>query len=135
MIKANAWLGEVEGLWGVAALWVFALHVGILCGANLPLVSLGAFGVYLFILISEFIMVHQFLQRETVELWTEASTWPLTVLVLSGLSPNRQLILTTRLNGKASSNRERHESVAINGVRCNQSAALYRASFRRVINL
>jgi peptidoglycan/LPS O-acetylase OafA/YrhL len=74
MIKGNAWLGEVEGLRGVAALWVFALHVGILCGTRLPLISSGAYGVDLFILISGFIMVHQFLQRETAEPWTDSTT-------------------------------------------------------------
>ena len=74
MTKNKAWLGEVEGLRGLAALWVFALHVGILCGTRLPIVSNGAFGVDLFILISGFIMVHQFLQREDVEPWTAPTT-------------------------------------------------------------
>jgi hypothetical protein len=39
-----------------------------------------------------------------------------------------------RNSWKASSNRECHESLAINGSHCNQFATLFRASFRRVIN-
>src|SRR5258707_970747 len=38
-----------------------------------------------------------------------------TLCLRVGLSPNRKLLLSTRLNGRASSNRKRHESVAING--------------------
>ena len=74
MTKAQQWLGEVEGLRGLASMWVFAFHAALLCGASIPIISAGDRGVDLFILISGFIMVHQFHQRESVEPWQEAST-------------------------------------------------------------
>jgi peptidoglycan/LPS O-acetylase OafA/YrhL len=75
MIKGKGWLGEVEGLRGLASLWVFAFHVGIACGTAFPIISSGGRGVDLFILISGFIMVHQFLQREDVEPWNDTATF------------------------------------------------------------
>jgi peptidoglycan/LPS O-acetylase OafA/YrhL len=74
VIKSKGWLGEVEGLRGLASLWVFALHAAVACGATLPIISSGGRGVDLFILISGFIMVHQFQQRETLEPWNKPAT-------------------------------------------------------------
>ncbi len=60
---SRSWLPELEGLRGLAALWVFTLHVSNLTGADLPVFKAGGLGVDLFILLSGFLMVHQHEQR------------------------------------------------------------------------
>jgi peptidoglycan/LPS O-acetylase OafA/YrhL len=73
-IVTKSWLTELEGLRGLAALWVFAVHVSILCGTNIPVISWGALGVDLFILLSGFLMVHQYEQRKDSNPWTSRKT-------------------------------------------------------------
>jgi peptidoglycan/LPS O-acetylase OafA/YrhL len=70
----KSWLTELEGLRGLAALWVFASHVSIMSGAHIPIISWGALGVDLFILLSGFLMVHQYEQRKAERPWTEVRT-------------------------------------------------------------
>ena len=60
---SRSWLPELEGLRGLAALWVFTLHASNLTGADLPGFKAGGLGVDLFILLSGFLMVHQHEQR------------------------------------------------------------------------
>jgi peptidoglycan/LPS O-acetylase OafA/YrhL len=68
------WLKELEGLRGIASLWVLALHVSILSGTHFPIISQGALGVDLFILLSGFLMVHNYEQRKLVQPWSAPKT-------------------------------------------------------------
>jgi len=68
------WLKELEGLRGLASIWVFAMHVSILCGASIPVISQGALGVDLFILLSGFLMVHNYEQRRQTQPWSDTKT-------------------------------------------------------------
>jgi peptidoglycan/LPS O-acetylase OafA/YrhL len=51
------------------------MHVSILSGANIPVISWGALGVDLFILLSGFLMVHQSEERKHSEPWSEYRTF------------------------------------------------------------
>lgn len=70
----ESYLQELEGLRGLAALWVLLYHVGALMGVQLLLVRSGGLGVDLFILLSGFLMVHQYEQRRTSQPWSSART-------------------------------------------------------------
>jgi peptidoglycan/LPS O-acetylase OafA/YrhL len=74
MAEDRSWLNELEGLRGLAAFWVFASHVALLVGFHPPLISWGGLGVDLFILISGFLMTHQYVQRRAIEPWSEPRT-------------------------------------------------------------
>jgi peptidoglycan/LPS O-acetylase OafA/YrhL len=63
--QSKSWVPELDGLRGFAALWVFSMHVALLSGASIPIVSQGAYGVDLFILLSGFVMAHQYEQRHS----------------------------------------------------------------------
>jgi len=65
----------LDGLRGVAALWVLIGHMMILTGFRLPLVSRPDLGVDLFILLSGFLMVFQYQLRAGSEDWTAPGTW------------------------------------------------------------
>jgi peptidoglycan/LPS O-acetylase OafA/YrhL len=72
--QSKSWLVELEGLRGLASLWVFSFHVSILSGTHIPLISHGALGVDLFILLSGFLMVHNYEQRKSTDYWGSANT-------------------------------------------------------------
>jgi len=97
-LKTKTWLVELEGLRGLAALWVFSMHVSLLSGTKIPIVSQGAFGVDLFILLSGFLMVHQFEQRKETQKWSDTKTigrfW---VRRFFRIVPLYYLLLTTAL--------------------------------------
>ncbi|MFS2111686.1 acyltransferase family protein [Sphingomonas sp. Sphisp140] len=65
----------LDGLRGLAALWVLIGHMMILTGFRLPLVSKPDLGVDLFILLSGFLMVFQYQLRAGSEDWTAPGTW------------------------------------------------------------
>lgn len=65
----------LDGLRGVAALWVLIGHMMILTGFRLPLVSKPDLGVDLFILLSGFLMMFQYRLRAANEDWTAPGTW------------------------------------------------------------
>ena len=65
----------LDGLRGVAALWVLAGHMMILTGFRLPLVSKPDLGVDLFILLSGFLMMFQYRLRAASEDWNAPGTW------------------------------------------------------------
>ncbi|HWW57784.1 MAG TPA: acyltransferase [Sphingopyxis sp.] len=65
----------LDGLRGVAALWVLIGHMMILTGFRLPLVSKPDLGVDLFILLSGFLMMFQYRLRAGSEDWTAPGTW------------------------------------------------------------
>jgi peptidoglycan/LPS O-acetylase OafA/YrhL len=69
-------VGALDGLRGLAALWVFFSHVQILSGLRpLPVLSWGDSAVDLFMMISGFLMVHHYLGRVDVEPWARPRTW------------------------------------------------------------
>ncbi|MDK2759805.1 MAG: acyltransferase [Sphingopyxis sp.] len=65
----------LDGLRGVAALWVLIGHMMILTGFRLPLMSQPDLGVDLFILLSGFLMMFQYRLRAASEDWTAPGTW------------------------------------------------------------
>ena len=65
----------LDGLRGVAALWVLLGHMMILTGFRLPLMSKPDLGVDLFILLSGFLMMFQYRLRAGREDWTAPATW------------------------------------------------------------
>jgi peptidoglycan/LPS O-acetylase OafA/YrhL len=65
----------LDGLRGVAALWVLIGHMMILTGFRLPLVSKPDLGVDLFILLSGFLMMFQYRLRAGSEDWNAPGTW------------------------------------------------------------
>ncbi|WP_423603318.1 acyltransferase family protein [Sphingomonas sp. MS122] len=65
----------LDGLRGLAALWVLIGHTMILTGFRLPLVSKPDLGVDLFILLSGFLMVFQYQLRAGREDWNAPATW------------------------------------------------------------
>jgi peptidoglycan/LPS O-acetylase OafA/YrhL len=69
-------VGALDGLRGLAALWVFVSHVQILSGLRqLPLLSWGDSAVDLFMMISGFLMAHHYLGRAEAEPWRRPQTW------------------------------------------------------------
>lgn len=66
----------LDGLRGIASLWVFLSHVLILSGCpHIPLLSEGGLAVDLFMLLSGFLMAHHYLLRRASEPWERPSTW------------------------------------------------------------
>jgi peptidoglycan/LPS O-acetylase OafA/YrhL len=75
MSDSRSRIGCLDGLRGVAALWVLVGHGMLLTGWTVTIVSAPDFGVDLFIMISGFLMVFHYLQRREREPWTAPSTW------------------------------------------------------------
>lgn len=65
----------LDGLRGVAALWVLIGHMMILTGFRLPLIGKPDLGVDLFILLSGFLMMYQYRLRAGSEDWNAPGTW------------------------------------------------------------
>jgi peptidoglycan/LPS O-acetylase OafA/YrhL len=65
----------LDGLRGVAALWVLIGHMMILTGFRLPLIGKPDLGVDLFILLSGFLMMYQYRLRAGSEDWDAPGTW------------------------------------------------------------
>lgn len=65
----------LDGLRGVAALWVLVGHMMILTGFRLPLISKPDLGVDLFIILSGFLMMYQYRLRAGSEDWSSPGTW------------------------------------------------------------
>ncbi len=65
----------LDGLRGLAALWVLAGHCALLTMFELPVVSKPDLGVDLFILLSGFLMAYQYLLRKDREDWSSSRTW------------------------------------------------------------
>jgi len=65
----------LDGLRGLAALWVLVGHVMLLTGYRLPILSSPDLGVDLFMLLSGFLMVFHYQLREAREPWAAPSTW------------------------------------------------------------
>ncbi|HEY9066780.1 MAG TPA: acyltransferase [Burkholderiaceae bacterium] len=65
----------LDGLRGLAALWVLIGHVLILSGVKVSLLSSPNYAVDLFILISGFLMTFHYGERRLQEPWQQLSTW------------------------------------------------------------
>ena len=65
----------LDGLRGVAALWVLIGHMMILTGFRLPLIGKPDLGVDLFILLSGFLMMYQYRLRAGSEDWDAPGIW------------------------------------------------------------
>lgn len=73
---ASHHVGALDGLRGLAALWVFLSHVQILCGLRaVPVLAWGDLAVDLFMMISGFLMAHNALTRQSREPWEDWGTW------------------------------------------------------------
>lgn len=65
----------LDGLRGIAALWVLIGHCALLTGYGIPILSRPDLGVDLFMMISGFLMVWQYRLREQREDWDASATW------------------------------------------------------------
>lgn len=65
----------LDGLRGVAALWVLTGHAMLLSGWGLPIIDRPDYGVDLFILLSGFLMVFHYELRQAKEPWGSPTTW------------------------------------------------------------
>jgi peptidoglycan/LPS O-acetylase OafA/YrhL len=65
----------LDGLRGIAALWVLVGHTTLLTGYRLPVISKPDLGVDLFIMLSGFLMVFHYQLRRAKEPWELPSTW------------------------------------------------------------
>ncbi|WP_432241260.1 acyltransferase family protein [Herbaspirillum robiniae] len=66
----------LDGLRGIAAMWVLASHVQILSGMrDIPVLSWGGIAVDLFMLLSGFLMAHNYFLRRRAEPWDEPRTF------------------------------------------------------------
>jgi len=68
-------IGCLDGLRGLASLWVLVGHGLLLSGWHIPLADSPNFGVDLFIMISGFLMAFHYVQRRAREPWGAPSTW------------------------------------------------------------
>lgn len=74
MQVVKQWSRELEGLRGLASLWVVLGHVCILVDFHFPILSDPAIGVDLFILLSGFLMAKNYIERKEIEPWTATNT-------------------------------------------------------------
>ncbi|MFT4174118.1 MAG: acyltransferase [Rhodocyclaceae bacterium] len=66
----------LDGLRGVASFWVLLAHVQMLSGLPYtPILSWGGLAVDLFMLISGFLMTHQYMLRREREPWEQPASW------------------------------------------------------------
>jgi len=62
----------LDGLRGIAALWVMLSHIQILSGLrSLPVLSWGNVAVDLFMMLSGFLMAHHYVLRQDKEPWNK----------------------------------------------------------------
>ena len=69
------WSQELEGLRGLASLWVVLGHMCILINFHFPILSDPSMGVDLFILLSGYLMAKNYMERKDIEPWTSSSTF------------------------------------------------------------
>lgn len=74
MATTKNWSPELEGLRGVASLWVFLGHIALLVNCKIPIIAVPKLGVDLFILLSGYLMAKNYFERQTKEPWGEWQT-------------------------------------------------------------
>lgn len=72
---AHARIECLDGLRGLAALWVMMGHCVMLAGWSLPVIDKPDLGVDLFMMLSGFLMVFHYQERAQKEPWSEPGTW------------------------------------------------------------
>lgn len=75
MQPVKKWSQELEGLRGLASLWVVLGHICILTSFHFPILSDPAIGVDLFILLSGYLMAKNYVERKEKEPWTDGATF------------------------------------------------------------
>lgn len=68
-------LGFLDGLRGLAALWVLLSHALKFTGWSVPVLHRGDLAVDVFMIMSGFLMTHHYWLREEKEPWEQPSTW------------------------------------------------------------
>ena len=74
MSATRGWSTELEGLRGLASLWVLVGHISLLIHCHITLISSPGIGVDLFILLSGYLMAKNYVERQHKEPWQSAST-------------------------------------------------------------
>lgn len=74
MSATRGWSTELEGLRGLASLWVLLGHISLLIHCHIPLLSSPGIGVDLFILLSGYLMAKNYIERQHKEPWESATT-------------------------------------------------------------
>ena len=74
MAQGKSWSPELEGLRGLASLWVLLGHICLLVQCRIPLLYDPGMGVDLFILLSGFLMAKNYMERRDIEPWTSGHT-------------------------------------------------------------
>ena len=74
MSTNRGWSTELEGLRGIASLWVLLGHISLLVHCHIVLLSSPGIGVDLFILLSGYLMAKNYLDRQHKEPWQEVAT-------------------------------------------------------------
>ncbi|MCZ4057932.1 acyltransferase [Pantoea sp. LMR881] len=74
MSATRGWSTELEGLRGIASLWVLVGHISLLVHCHITLVSSPGIGVDLFILLSGYLMAKNYVERQHKEPWQSVST-------------------------------------------------------------
>ncbi|MBX5041052.1 acyltransferase [Rhizobium lentis] len=74
-MKSGRRIECLDGLRGLAALWVLIGHAHILTGFKVPVIGDPELGVDLFIMLSGFLMVFHYQRRKAREPWESPQTW------------------------------------------------------------
>lgn len=74
MATTKNWSPELEGLRGVASLWVFLGHIALLVNCKIPIIAVPKLGVDLFILLSGYLMTKNYIARQGKEPWGQWQT-------------------------------------------------------------
>ena len=69
----QSWLAPLDGVRGLAALWVIAAHALLLCGARTHF--RGGVAVDVFMVVSGLLMAHHYMHRRSAEPWESPLTW------------------------------------------------------------
>jgi peptidoglycan/LPS O-acetylase OafA/YrhL len=74
-MKDGAHIDCLDGLRGIAALWVLVGHAILLTGASVAFLGNPDLAVDLFIVLSGFLMAFHYIRRESLEPWRKSKTW------------------------------------------------------------
>lgn len=75
MVESKRWSPELEGLRGLASLWVLLGHICLLVQCRIPLLYDPGMGVDLFILLSGYLMAKNYQERREKEPWNSPDTF------------------------------------------------------------
>ncbi|AJZ90143.1 acyltransferase [Cedecea neteri] len=75
MVEGKRWSPELEGLRGLASLWVLLGHICLLVQCRIPILYDPGMGVDLFILLSGYLMAKNYQERREKEPWNSPDTF------------------------------------------------------------